>query len=198
PITPVAAADQRRALDVLDEYLFDEAAFALPPETLALLKADLHEDWNYPWRYASDYDLGRRIAGLYDAALATLFEPARLTRVLDNERRVAAGGEVFTLPELFDRLRATAFGELGRQSAERRALQRLLVDRLSGLVLAPAAGTPVEASQLAASSLRAIRREVEAMLADARLDGYALAHFEDVALRAKRVLDASIRLPLPS
>ncbi len=92
---------------VLDDHVFAEGLFALPPETLALLKADLHYDWNYPWRYASDYDLSSRIAGLYQAALSTLLEPARLARVLDNERRTASADR-FTLPELFGHLEETA------------------------------------------------------------------------------------------
>jgi hypothetical protein len=45
PITPVDPDVQRRALKVLDEQVFADGAFALPPETLALLKADLLEDW---------------------------------------------------------------------------------------------------------------------------------------------------------
>jgi len=68
PITPIDPAKQRHALQVLDEQIFADGAFDLPPQTLALLKADLLQDWNYRWRYASDFTLENRIAGLYSAA----------------------------------------------------------------------------------------------------------------------------------
>ena len=163
-MVPLSPDEQRRALEILDEHVFAEGLFDLPPETLALLKADLHFDWNYPWRYASDYNLGHRIAGLYEAALSTLLDSARLTRVLDNERRVGRG-EAFTLPELFRHLEATAFDGTGeRIGADRRALQRELVDHLVGLVLKPQPGTPAEASQLAAWSLESIGERIDRLL----------------------------------
>jgi hypothetical protein len=195
PITPVPADVQRAALDVLERRLFDERVFALSPETLALLEADMHEDWNYPWRFASDYDVGRRVAGLYDTALTILLEPARLSRVLDNERRTPAAEERFTLPELFDRLERASFAGKSEPGPDRRALQRLLVGHLSALVLKPQAGTPAEASQLAAASLRSIRDRVESVLdAGKASKGYTRAHLEDLAARATRTLEASIEL----
>jgi hypothetical protein len=157
-------------------------------------------DWNYPWRYQSDYDLGGRIAGLYEAALAVLLEPARLARVLDNERRLPAGADRFTLPELFAHLERTAFDGVDAVSstADRRALQRAVVDHLSRLALAPERGTPAEAAQLAAASLRSIlRRLASALAAGEGATGYARAHAEDLALRASRTLEASIELPAP-
>jgi hypothetical protein len=193
PITPVPAAVQRRALDVLDRHVFAEGAFALSPATMGRLKADLLHDWNYGWRYASDYHVGDRIAGLYDAALATLFEPARLARVLDNERRVAPGSDAFTLPELFDHLERSAFEAPGGAGADRRALQRLLVDRFVALVLEPDRRTPREASQLAASALRSVEKRTRDALATGRAaDRYTRAHLEDLASRAARTLARSI------
>jgi len=198
PITPIAADVQRRALDVLDRYVFADGAFALPPETLQQLKADMLYDWNYPWRFASDYDIGGRIAGLYEAALSTLLDPGRLARVLDNERRLADDADRFTLPELFEHLAETAFGDLeGPLSADRRALQRAYVRHLTGLVLEPAEGTPAEASQLAAAALREIRNQAAGALDGSEyLDGYTSAHLQDIGARVKRTLEASIQLPV--
>lgn len=198
PITPVAASEQRRALEILDRQVFAPGAFALSPQAMSLLQSDLLYDWNYPWRYESDYDLGGRIAGLYESALGTLLEPARLNRVLDNERRVAPGADRFTLPELFAHLERTAFSDLDAASlgVDRRALQRALVGRLSRLVLSPEHGTPAEASQVAAATLRSILRRLDAALPALETDaGYARAHVEDLSARAARTLQASIQLP---
>lgn len=197
PVTPVPAATQRRALDVLARRVFADGAFALAPETMALLKADLLYDWNYPWRYESDYDLGGRIAGLYESALSVLLDPARLARVLDNERRLPPGADRFTLPELFAALAGTAFEslEVPALTADRRALQRVLVSHLADLVLEPERGTPAEASQLAAATLRSIGAQAEAALGGLGSEpSYAAAHLADIAARAARTLEASIQL----
>jgi Met-zincin len=167
----------------------------LPPQTLALLKADLLEDWNYEWRYASDYSLANRIAGLYDSALGTLLQPARLARVLDNERRTVKSP--LTLPELFGHLEATAFSDLksgAKLSQDRRTLQRILVTRLAKLALAPEKGTPADASQVAASTLRSIDGRIGKAL-PGTADGYTRAHLEDLRARIKRTLEAETEVP---
>jgi hypothetical protein len=197
PVTPVAPETQRRALQVLDEQVFADGAYTFPPETLAALKADLLEDWNYPWRYASDYNVGTRIAGLYEAALSTLFQPARLARVLDNERRTS--GDRFTLPELFGHLEKTAFGSSKPSlSQDRRALQRLLVVHLSKLAAAAEKGTPAEASQVAAATLRSIGRRVDGALKSGGGDAYTRAHLEDLGARIRRTLEAEVEVPAGS
>lgn len=203
PITPVDPAVQRRALKVLDEQVFADGAFDLPPQTLALLKADLLPDWNYRWRYASDFILEHRIAGLYNAAFGTLLEPDRLARVLDNERRTPS--DPFTLPELFGHLEATAFGDVKtgvKLSQDRRTLQRLLVTRLTKLAVAPEKGTPAEASQLAAVTLRTIDQKLAKALAGAvshpTADGYTRAHLDDLRTRIHRTLEAGTQVPAGS
>jgi hypothetical protein len=197
PITPVSVDHQREALDVLERWLFAEGRWAFTPEFLARCKADMQFDWNYPWRYASDYNVGNRIAGLYDAALSTLLDPARLARILDNERRLAEGVDRFKIPELMQRLEGIAFGDLdGSIGADRRALQRMLFERLGDLVLKPPQGTPAEASQVAAMTLRSIRdRADRALESGDTLDGYTKAHLQALSARSTKVLEASIELP---
>ncbi|HSS47522.1 MAG TPA: zinc-dependent metalloprotease [Thermoanaerobaculia bacterium] len=195
PITPVASEVQRRALAVLDRQVFADGAFALAPETLSVLKADLLEDWNYPWRFDKDYNVGTRIAGLYDAAFTTLFQPARLARVLDNERRTPK--DPVTLPEIFSHLEATAFGgPVGASvSQDRRALQRLLVSHLSKLAVAPAKGSPAEASQVAAATLRDIGRRLARSSGTAgKADAYTKAHWQDLSARIRRTLEAGTQV----
>ena len=184
---PVPASRQREALRVLDEHLFADGAFPITPELLSQLKADMVPDWNYPWRYATDYNINARIAGLYDTAFAVLLEPARLTRVLDNERRVAAA-ERFTLVELFSHLSGTAFTD-ARPGVDRRALQRVLVQHLTALTSEPKKGTPAEASQLAAATLQEIREIARRWLARKDLDGYTRAHHQDLDRGISRTLD---------
>ncbi|MDX1380111.1 MAG: zinc-dependent metalloprotease [Xanthomonadales bacterium] len=188
PISPVPAATQRQALAVLDEHLFADDAFPVSPQWLALLKADMQYDWNYPWRFASDYDIGHRIAGLYEAALSTLLEPDRLARVRDNERRFA-DGDAFTMPELFASLRRSAFSA-GEPDVDRRALQRVYVAQLIDLVDDPGRGTPPEASQLAAFTLAEIREDARSRQSARGASTYTRAHFADLERRITATLDA--------
>lgn len=191
PIRPIEAGVQRRAIAALSEHVFAPGAFDLAPEMLSMLKADMQRDWNYPWRYETDYDVGSRIRGLFQSTWDTLLEPARLARVLDNERRVAEGEDRFTLPELFGTLDAIVFGESTPLDAERRALQRMWVDELSRLAFEPRKGTPAEASQLARRSLR----RVVLTLSDAYVeDPYDEAHVNDLHDRITSLLEAKVQV----
>lgn len=187
PITPVPAATQREALEVLNRHLFADNAFPVSSELLELLKADMQPDWNYQWRFASDYNIGNRIAGLYDAALSTLLEPSRLARILDNERRYR-GGNRFTMPELFTTLEEQAFTGAS-PNTDRRSLQRLLVQRLIRLADNPARGTPAEASQLAAYTLASIQDDAQQYAQRRSADTYSKAHFEDLDRKIEAVLN---------
>lgn len=211
PIRPIPAATQRAALDLIDKRLFSDAAFVVTPEFLNLLQADLEFDWNYPYRYGSDYIFESRIAYLYGTTLATILSPQRLARVKDNEARVAAG-DAFTLPELFERLTTSAFRglEKGNVSAgktrpalvasKRRALQRIYVGLLSDIALSPEKGTPADASVLATAELRKVRERARRAAADPSiaptLDAYGRAHLADLDTRIGRVLDAKIGIPV--
>jgi hypothetical protein len=210
PLVPVDPALQRRALAVLDTRVFDPGAFTVSPEFLSMLKSDLLPDWNYPYRFASDYSFESRVAFLYDSALATLLEPRRLARVLDNEQRVGKGVSPLTLPELFGHLQATAFAGLQRAGrsratdsapavpARRRSLQRLYVSRLATLVLSPAPETPADATQVARETLRQIRSRIRSVTASPQrlsaLDGYSRAHLQDLEAVITRSLEAKVEL----
>jgi hypothetical protein len=212
PIRPTAASTQRAALDLIDKRLFADNAFAVGPEFLNLLQADLQYDWNYPYRYGSDYVFESRLAYLYGTTLATMMSPQRLARVKDNEARVAAGEEAFTLPELFRRLTDGTFRGLDRGNvsagagrsplvaSKRRALQRIYVGLLEDIVLAPEKGTPADASVLAAAELRRIRERARRTAADPAiapsLDAYGRAHLADLDARIGRALDPKIGIPV--
>ena len=211
-IHPVPAATQRAALDLLDRRLFSDAAFSVGPELLNLLKPDLELDWNYSYRYASNYVFESRMAYLYSTTLGTLFDPDRIARVKDNESRVAAGEPVFMLPELFDRLTSTVFkgleqGNVGSKasrapgvSSRRRTLQRIYVGQLSDLVLKPATNMPADASMLAAAHLRRIRDRIRAAtkrpVLALSLDAYGRAHLAELDAQISRILEAHVALPV--
>ncbi len=212
PIRPISAATQRAALELIDRRLFADGAYAAGPELLNLLKPDLEFDWNYPYRFGSNYAYESRIAYLYGTTLGTLLEPDRLGRVKDNEARYAAGEPVFAMPELFERLTSGVMRGLdqgnvsatgGRSplvASKRRTLQRIYVGLLSDLALSPEKGTPADASVLAAAELKKVRERARRAAADPALapslDAYGRAHLADLDTRIARVLDAKIGIPV--
>jgi hypothetical protein len=127
---------------------------------------------------------------------------------VDNERRYGKGVQPLTLPELFDHLERTAFAGIDRAGtaratdaapaipARRRALQRLLTQRLAGLTLTP--GAPAEASPVARDRLQQIRSKIRKVTGNparlAALDGYSRAHLADLEATIGRALDARIEM----
>jgi hypothetical protein len=184
------------------------------PRTLALLKSDFLYDWNYPYRYYTDYSVESRVAFLYDSALGALFEPRRLARVLDNQRRSPGNASSLTLPELFGHLTSTAFTGLDKAGLtrasetnpalpeRRRALERLLVTRMGDMVLTPPKGMPAEASQIARATLVDIRSRIRKVTGNpqrvAALDPSSRAHLQDLEASISRTLDARVEMKAAS
>ena len=214
PVVPLDPAMQRQALVVLDKTLFDPAAFQVSPEVLSLLKSDFLYDWNYPYRYYTDYSVESRVSFLYDSALDALFNPRRLGRVLDNQKRSPGNASALTLPELFGHLTSTAFTGLEKAGmsrassthpalpGRRRVLERLLVNRMSDMVLAPPKGMPAEAGQAARATLVGIRSRIRKVTANpernSALDEDTRAHLLDLDATISRTLDARVELKAAS
>jgi len=210
PVVPVDPAVQRRALSVLDKRLFDPKAYQVSPDVLGLLKSDFLFDWNYPYRYFTDYSFESRVAYLYDSALNTMLDPRRLARVVDNQHRTAGGASPLTVPELFAHLTSTAFDSLGKAGVAKgtagnpsvpgrqRTLQRLLATRLTDMVIAPDKGLPAEAGQASRLTLTDIRARIRKVTGNpqrmASLDADTRAHLTDLDATIARALDAKVEV----
>lgn len=69
---------------------------------------------------------------------------------------------------------------------------------MAKLAVTPPKGTPAEASQVAAATLRSVGRRLDRALAAKPADAYARAHYEDLAARIRRTLDAGVEVPAGS
>jgi hypothetical protein len=205
PIEVVPATKQRAALQfILDNAMKDES-FGLTPDLLVRMTVDKWADEGGMNDLGEDatWAVHDRISAVQASALTMVLNPTVLKRVYDNEFRVAADQDALTLPEVFDSVTGAVFTEVksgvpgGSYTARkplvsslRRNLQREYVDRLVDLSLpgrlSGAASKPV--STLARAQLKSIRGMAKA---DANgLDAYTKAHFEDIATRIDRALDA--------
>lgn len=203
PIEVVPAERQREALHFVLESTFRDQAYALSPELLARLTKDFMTGFN-----GSDpaWPVHDRILSMQASALTLLMNSTTLRRVYDNEFRVPADQDAFTLPELLDSITKEIWSELdGDMSREftarepmisslRRNLQREHLERLIDLTL-PGNGSSAAykaISNLCILELRELKADIDKDLeaGDKALDPYSKAHLYEASQRIAKALDA--------
>ncbi len=199
PLVPVAADKQREALAFLIEKSFHDEAFGLSPE---LLNKMTIEKWSGGMGGESTWPVVEQIGATQGLALTLILNPSTLSRVYDNEMRVAAGEDALTLPELIGTMFEACYSELMDRpegdfsdrmpmiSTLRRNLQADMTDRLIA-VATNKARMPRPVRQQCLFFLR----ELEGLLSDAMeetdgVDTYTLAHLMDMHERTVRALEA--------
>ncbi|MEO6991198.1 MAG: zinc-dependent metalloprotease [Candidatus Baltobacteraceae bacterium] len=213
PIVPVPRAEQRRAFELLDRYLF--AANPLPVSP-ALLSHLTYSEWagygyvgfpgygNLPeWAYAPpprhDLNLVERIGQQQDRALAQMFQPLVLQRLVAGPTETT-DPHAMTLADLFDWMNASVFRELHNRPARtipllRRNLQDAYARTLIGLALSPPEGTPDDATALAHADLLALRGSLESSLRARAPDRVTTAHVDDLLAKVRAALSAPYQRP---
>jgi hypothetical protein len=224
PIAVVDAEKQRRALQFVIDNTFNEEAFGLTPELLARMTVDkwfdeggrryIYEDPTWP--------IHDRIMGVQAAALTMVMNPTTLRRVFDNEFRVPAEEDAFTLPEIINGVTDAAWTELNQGtngtytdrkpliSSLRRNLQSEQLSRLIDLSMTDsgfgAAGRPI--ANLSTHKLRELDKKIANVLeeSEGRIDAYSVAHLGEAQILIQQALEAqyirnlddiNVRLQLP-
>ncbi|MEO1069960.1 MAG: zinc-dependent metalloprotease, partial [Cyanobacteria bacterium J06638_6] len=217
---PIAAADQRRALAVLNRQVFAPNALTLAPELVNRLAPNRWLHWGQdPFVDRIDYPVYDRILITQAFTLTNLLDGYRLLRLRDSELK-QQGGDRFTLAELFDTLGQAIWGEVFNPQAEsaaisslRQGLQRHHLNTLTSLVLRNhgsgqgvtdlfgfvaqefTAGAPEEARVLARYQLGQLQDAIAQYrrFQGQRLDIATLAYLEDMGDRIEKVLDAPLQ-----
>ncbi len=187
-LKPVAASEQRRALNLINKYVFAADAFNIPADYYQKMAPDPYEFGDMRARMA--FPVRSQISNLQSSVLATVFDPSRLERMEENEFKMPFK-EGLTLLELFRSVQGTIWSELDKKteisiSPLHRDLQRSHVDLLINL-----------ASQRGDSDTRMLAwdtlRRLKAKIAEARkseLDAYTRLHLDQSQMRIDRVLSA--------
>lgn len=202
PIEVVSAEKQRDALRFVLETTFRDEAYALSPELLARLTKDFFGG------FGSDpaWPVHDNILSMQSSALTQLLRSTTLRRVYDNEFRIPADQDAFTLPELLDSVTSEIWSELEEEpekkfstrrpmiSSLRRNLQREHLERLIDLTL-PGNGTSAAykaISNLCVMELRSLHSDIDEVLEKAAesLDPYSKAHLYEANQRIEKALDA--------
>jgi hypothetical protein len=205
PMKPVPAAEQRRAMAMIEKYLFDTRAFQFSPSLLNKLARETNWHWGIDVgqmiNSSTDYPLREHVLATQRAVLARVTHPVLLSRLANNEMRVTTVSDALTLPELLGRLTRSVWSEVGATGAAqpiapmRRSLQREHLNTLIGLMLQPAPGTPEDARTLAWSELSALRARLVASQKTPPADAYTRAHLAESAVRIAKALDARMAAP---
>ncbi|HEV3152487.1 MAG TPA: zinc-dependent metalloprotease [Candidatus Baltobacteraceae bacterium] len=201
PVVPVPLPVERRAFSLMNEYLFNASAFAVPPQILQHLS---YAEWagygytgwegygNLPkWAYnppdRHDFNIVERINAQQMNAIDYLFQPLVLARIDENPQ--LATSPTMSMQDLFNWLHAAVYNDLGRTSIPlvRRNLQALLVDKLSDVANKPEKGTPPDAQSLARAELRRIASDASRAM-HGHHDEATSAHLTDLVHRANGAL----------
>ncbi len=203
PIEVVSAERQREALDFVLESTFRDEAYALSPELLSRLTKDFMSGFG-----GGDpaWPVHDRILSMQASTLTLLMNSTTLRRVYDNEFRVPADKDAFTLPELLSSISGEIWSELDGDmskkfstrspmiSSLRRNLQREHLERLIDLTL-PGNGSSAAykaISNLCVMELRELKDEIDKDLEAGKdgLDPYSKAHLYEASQRIGKALDA--------
>lgn len=204
PIEVVSAERQREALQFVLESTFRDEAYALSPELLSRLTKDFMGGFG-----GGDptWPVHDRILSMQAASLTLLMNATTLRRVYDNEFRIPADQDAFTLPELLSSVTKEIWseldGDMSKQfstrspmiSSLRRNLQREHLERLIDLTL-PGNGTSAAykaISNLCIMELRGLKSNIDKDLeaGDKSLDPYTKAHLYEASQRIAKALDAN-------
>ncbi|MEG2155323.1 MAG: zinc-dependent metalloprotease [Burkholderiaceae bacterium] len=185
-LTPVPAAKQRQALDLLAKELFAANSFRFDPAFMSRLGTDQLDRRLDGAASAVDYSLPQSVVGIQRAVLDQLMSEATAQRLADAESKLSHRRDALSLGEVHDKLAASIWSELASGQdidSLRRNLQREHLKRVTGTLLRAASG--------AAADVRAIARETAISL-EARLAAAAARKSSALSRTARAHVNESL------
>ncbi|MBB1283208.1 zinc-dependent metalloprotease [Flavisolibacter sp. BT320] len=213
PFTPVPAAKQREAMDMIVKTMFAEDAFSAPPDLLNKLAPNRYSHWGVGWGSTPvDYPLLENANQLQTYMLDNLLHPVKLQRMLNNELRVGAGEATYLPAEMLQSLTGSIWSELKapqlKVTAMRRNLQNSYVNTLVRLFTEmpgymvwdngrmTEARVPAQVRSLARLELAELAALMQKALKAGTPDRDLKAHLEYNLGRVDKILNAGYQLPL--
>jgi hypothetical protein len=204
PYVIVPAAQQREALELVEEQVFSDKPFSFPPDLYAHLATTQWDHWGIDPVERTDYPAHDTILMWQERILAKLLSPLTLARMSDAELKVPADEDVLTTAELLQRLTKSIYSETDdfkageyterkpAISSMRRNLQRAYLRQMSELALGRT-DAPQDCETVAYAELAGLKKRIDTILGgDFELDAYSQAHLEETSARIDKVMDATM------
>ena len=198
-VTPVPAAKQREALDLITREIFSADSFRFDPRFMSRLGVDHLDQLRRldagEMAQTPEFNLGGSVIGIQRPALDRMMSDGMAVRLADSEVLVTDRRQLLTFADVQDSLAAAVWSELrtGREiDALRRTLQREHMRRLAFSVLRPPSAAPAD--------VRAVHRQVALKLqADLRraaakpgLSATTRAHLAESLTTLSEALQANV------
>jgi hypothetical protein len=198
PFTPVDAAKQRAALDMLAKEVLSADSFDFPPSFLRKMTVSTFDidDAQELGRSAPPLDLSidQQVLSLQRGVLDTLMSPPIAQRLLNNAAKVDNPKEALGLAELYQTLHKAVWSELatGKDiTLFRRNLQREYATRVANALVRPTGTMPADARALLRVDAGRLAHELKAA-PTRRMSPEAKAHLAEMAA----MLDEAQKAPL--
>jgi hypothetical protein len=194
PLTPVPAAAQREALDLMLKTVLGADGLTLSPALQRRLAPDYMD--RAEGAVPTDFSVQQRLLDLQRAVLNFLLSDVIATRILDSVPKFDDPKQAFSLGEMYGRLAADVWRELDTRApipSARRDLQRDHVNRLSLAVVRPTGtGRADVRGHLREQARTLLARLDGALKARGALDAETRAHLADSADTLRQALAATI------
>jgi hypothetical protein len=200
PLQPVPAGQQRAALDLLASQVLAADSLVVSPNLQRRLAPDFLERGDAVLfgedDVPTDYPIAQAVHEMRRAMLAQLMSDSLAVRLLDSEAKAARPGDSLTLTELYGRLEADIWSELGGRGdipGARRELQREHLNRLAGTLLRPSIGSRADARSLLRMQAAGLLPKLELAARRSDLSTAARVHLKDSADQLRAALAAPLQ-----
>ena len=198
PLSPVPAAQQREALDLLASGFLSADSLKLSAALQRKLALDFDERTDAVFSgeppASTDFAPAQLMLELQRGVLGALMSEPVIARLLDSESK--APGDALPVSELYRRLDSAVWSELaakGDISASRRELQRDHVNRLAAQLLRPGSLSRADARSLLRVQALALLTRLNTAAKRSGLSAEAQAHLQDSADTLGQALTARLQ-----
>jgi hypothetical protein len=203
PFSAIPRAQQKRAFDMLVQYVLSSHALNYPPAMLNdVAPIRYGADWSTGGLRRTDFPIREVVAQLQDAAIAALFNPAGISRIANESLKETRPGATMNLADLFTWTNGAIFDDLGSHTiaAQHRDLQRRFIDlelqiAFLGSGQMDQLSVPREIQALSRYELREIRGKLDGAYRVAT-DISTRAHLDDLRSRIDTGLRPGALRPL--
>jgi hypothetical protein len=198
PFRPIAREDQRRAFATLSEHVFSSKAMRFPTHLLNDMSTG-----NYSHRGVDDsfsrpdFAVESYVASVQDSVMYEIFSPSVLSRISDEQLKVARPSDTMSVEDLFGWMQSAVYDDvhagMGSIDPLHRGLQRRYTTYLIEISLAPSfllegVGFPGDTAPLARYQLRRLDERLTASLTATGYNVATRAHLEDLHSRVSTAL----------